>query len=72
MNKADLRKLSLEFRRISSNFLNSTNDNADINLSRFVNFITNNEILKNYILERITGIEYNFKECFVIDGTGWA
>lgn len=46
MNRVELRKLSLEFRRISSNFLNSTDDTADVNLSRFVNFITENEILK--------------------------
>ena len=50
MNRIELRKLSLEFRRISSNFLNSTDDTADVNLSRFVNFITENEILKNVML----------------------
>lgn len=44
MNIKDLRKLSLEFRRLSSNFLNSTNDTADANLSRFVSLITTNEL----------------------------
>lgn len=57
MNRVELRKLSLEFRRISSNFLNSTDDTADVNLSRFVNFITENEILKNYISDKIKDSE---------------
>lgn len=72
MNRVELRKLSLEFRRISSNFLNSTDDTADVNLSRFVNFITENETLSNYILEKITGVDYNFEECFDIGCSGWA
>ena len=42
MNRLELRKLSLEFRRLSSNLLNSTNDTADINISRFLKFIDGN------------------------------
>ena len=44
MNRLELRKLSLEFRRLSSNLLNSTDDTADINLSRFLKFIDENEL----------------------------
>lgn len=72
MNRVELRKLSLEFRRISSNFLNSTDDTADVNLSRFVNFITENEILKNYISNKIKDVEYDFEECFDIGCSDWA
>ena len=39
MNRLELRKLSLEFRRLSSNLLNSTGGTADVNLSRFLKFI---------------------------------
>ena len=42
MNRLELRKMSLEFRRLSSNLLNSTDDTADINLSRFLKFINGN------------------------------
>lgn len=72
MNYAELRKLSLEFRRLSSNLLNSNMDNADVNLSRFLDFINTNEFIKNFLNEKITGVEYNFKECFVIEGGGWS
>ncbi len=72
INRVELRKLSLEFRRISSNFLNSTDDTADVNLSRFVNFIAENDILQNYISKKINGIEYNFDECFDMGCSGWA
>lgn len=72
MNIKDLRKLSLEFRRLSSNFLNSTNDTADVNLSRFVSFITTNELIHSIIEEKIAGIKYDFKDCFGIEDDGWA
>ena len=72
MNIKDLRKLSLEFRRLSSNFLNSTNDTADANLSRFVSLITTNEPIRSIIEKKIAGIEYDFKDCFGIEDDGWA
>ena len=72
MNIKDLRKLSLEFRRLSSNFLNSTNDTADANLSRFVSLITTNELIRSIIEKKIAGVEYDFKDCFGIEDGGWA
>lgn len=72
MNYIDLRKLSLEFRRLSSNLLNSTNDDADINLTRFLKFINSNELITNILHNKIEGIEYDFKECFLIESDGWA
>ena len=72
MNYTELRKLSLEFRRLSSNLLNSSMDNADVNLSRFLDFINTNEFIKSALNEKIEGVEYDFKECFVIEDCGWS
>lgn len=72
MNYADLRKLSLEFRRIASNLLNSNDDNADVNLSRFLKFINSNELIADVLGQKITGVEYDFKDCFGIEAQGWA
>lgn len=72
MNKLELRKLSLEFRRLSSNLLNSTYDTADINLSRFLKFINGNELISRFIKDTILGIDYDFKKCFDIVCSGWA
>lgn len=72
MNRLELRKLSLEFRRLSSNLLDSTNDTADINLSRFLKFIDGNELISGIIQEKISGVDYDFKKCYTIGGSGWA
>lgn len=72
MNRLELRKLSLEFRRSSSNLLNSTEDTADINLSRFLKFIDGNELISGFIKDKIAGVDYDFKKCFDIGCSGWA
>lgn len=72
MNRIELRKLSLEFRRLSSNLLTSTDNTANINLSRFLKFINENELIKGYIDSRIAGVEYDFRVCFDLDSDGWA
>lgn len=72
MNRIELRKLSLEFRRLSSNLLTSTDNTANINLSRFLKFINENELIKGYIDSRISGVEYDFRVCFDLDSDGWA
>ena len=72
MNRLELRKLSLEFRRLSSNLLNSTDDTADINLSRFLKFIDGNELISRIIQDKIAGIDYDFKKCYAIGCSGWA
>ena len=38
----------------------------------FVNFITENETLKNYISDKITDVEYDFEKCFDMGCSGWA
>ncbi|MBS5313232.1 MAG: hypothetical protein KHY53_10195 [Clostridiales bacterium] len=72
MNRLGLRKLSLEFRRLSSNLLNSTDDTADINLSRFLKFINGNELISGIIQDKISGVDYDFKKCYTIGCSGWA
>ena len=72
MNRSELRRLSLEFRRVSSNLLNSTDDTADINLSRFLKFIDGNELISGLIEDKISGVDYDFKECYAIGCSGWA
>ena len=72
MNRLELRKLSLEFRRLSSNLLNSTDSTADINLSRFLKFIDGNELILGFIKDKISGVDYDFKKCFDIGCSGWA
>jgi hypothetical protein len=67
MHRLELRKLSLEFRRLSSNLLNSTDDTADINLSRFLKFIDANELISDFINDKISGVDYDFKKCFCVD-----
>lgn len=71
MNRVELRKLSLEFHRLSSNLLNSTNDTADINLSRFLKFIDGNELTSRLIKDKISGVDYDFKKCYSIGCSGW-
>lgn len=72
MNRLELKKLSLEFRRLSSNLLNSTDSTADINLSRFLKFIDGNELILGFIKDKISGVDYDFKKCFDIGCSGWA
>lgn len=72
MNIVELRKLSLEFRRLSSNLLNSTDDTADINLSRFLKFIDGNDLISGIIKDKISGVDYDFKECYNVEVDGWA
>ena len=71
-NLTELRKLSLEFRRLSSNLLNSNIDNADVNLSRFLKYINENNTISDILNERISDIDYDFKQCFLIDTGDWA
>lgn len=61
----ELKKLSLSFRRISSNLLNSDSDNADVNLIRFIDYIDKTEIIHDILHNAIDGIEFDFTECFI-------
>ena len=66
-----LKLLSLDFRRKSSQLLNSDQHDADVNLCRFVDFIENTPMLHNIVHEVVDVTEFDFKECFLIDGGSW-
>ena len=66
----ELKELSLDFRRLSSNLLNATHDNADVQLDRFKNFIDTTPFIRENISKKITGLEYNYNQCFINSSTG--
>lgn len=66
-----LKLLSLDFRRKSSQLLNSDQHDADVNLCRFVDFIENTPMLHNIVHDVVDVTEIDFKECFLIDGGSW-
>ena len=61
----------LDFRRKSSQLLNSDQHDADVNLCRFVDFIENTPMLHNIVHDVVDVTEFDFKECFLIDGGSW-
>lgn len=71
MTIKELRTTSLEYRRLASNMLRPDPDNVNIQIIRFKNFIDTNDIVKEIISEKISGIEYEYNECFKIGEGGW-
>lgn len=71
MEHRELRILSMDFRRVSSNFLNSTRDTSDVAMERFINFIDSNRFISKIIHDAIAGIDCDFKECFDIESYNW-
>ena len=65
-NLKELRKISLEFRRLSSNLLGTEYETADINLYRFKEYIDNTPIIQKILQEKMNGQQIDFKECFPI------
>lgn len=66
-----LKLLSLDFRRKSSQLLNSDQHDVDVNLCRFVDFIESTPLLNNIVHSVVDVTDFDFKECFLIDGGGW-
>lgn len=60
----EYKKISLEFRRISSNFLRTEFNNQSIPLQRFKKYIDSEPVIKNIIESKIKNIDYDFRECF--------
>lgn len=69
--KNDFRIASLKFRRIASNMLNTDADTSTVNLIRFKQFIDSNPIISKIIRDKISGIEYDFRDCFTTISSGW-
>ncbi|NCC15936.1 MAG: hypothetical protein EOM28_06245 [Clostridia bacterium] len=71
ITKRELRELSLDFRRISSNLLRSTNETASANIQRFKNFIDSNPFISNIVQKKISNIDYEYTSCFINENGGW-
>ncbi|MBR1702842.1 MAG: hypothetical protein IJ716_12885 [Lachnospiraceae bacterium] len=72
MNYTDIRRISLEFRRLSSNLLTSDRDNVDVNLDRFYEYINNNSFIADIIHKTIDSVDYDYKKCFIIRHAEWS
>ena len=71
----ELRILSLDFRRLSSNFLNATSENACVLSKRFLAFLDENFFIHQLLTEKFDGVSYDFRDCFKdhdLDGCGWS
>ena len=60
----ELRELSLNFRRLSSNFLNSRDSDANILIQRFKKYIDETPFISELITQTISGVDYDYHECF--------
>ena len=69
-NILELRKLSLSFRRVSSNFLNSDRENVDVNLIRLMKFVEETPFIHDALHETIDGVEFDYEKCFISDDYG--
>lgn len=67
----ELRKISLEFRRLSSNLLRSGRDDSDVALARLMKYIETTTFIHDTIHNAIDNIDFDFRQCFLIDGSGW-
>ena len=68
----ELRRISLDFRRLSSNFLNSVADNSDVMIQRFKKYIDETPCIAEIITNTITGVDYDWQSCFrKSDHSGW-
>lgn len=72
MNIIEYRKVSQQFRRLSSNMLKSDYNDGNIQLIRFRKFIEENEIINNIIQEKISDIDYDYKGNFIIEDGSWS
>ncbi len=69
---SELRRISLDFRRLSSNFLNSTDDNAATMIQRFKKYIDDTPFIEELISNTISRVDYNWQDCFKQSNhSGW-
>lgn len=68
----ELRRVSLDFRRLSSIFMNSTDDNAATMIQRFKRFIDNTPCIAKIISDAIYTVDYDWRNSFgASDHSGW-
>ena len=71
MKIEDLRKISFEFRRISSDMLNSITDDNNVYLIKFKEFIQNNKIIKDYIDSKVKYSSIEWQKSFIQEDCGY-
>ena len=71
MNMEDLRKVSFEFRRVSSDMLNSITDDNNVYLIKFREFIDDNKIIKDYIDSKVQYSSIDWQKSFIEEGCGY-
>lgn len=68
----EMKQKSLMFRRLSSNLLRSSREDADVNLARFAKCIEDDSFIHDLIHSRIDNVDYDFMRCFQFKKSGWA
>ena len=71
MNMEDLRKISFEFRRVSSDMLNSITDDNNVYLIKFREFIDDNKIIKDYIDSKVKYSSIEWQKSFIEEDCGY-
>ena len=71
MDLKELRKISFEFRRISSDMLNSVSDDNNAYLIKFRKFIDETKIIKDYIDSKIKYSTIDWSKSFIEDDFGF-
>ncbi len=68
----ELRTISLDFRRISSNLLSSDDGDADVNLHRLMDYIEKTPFIHDRVHSVVDQVEYDFQACFPTHSSEWA
>lgn len=71
MDVAALKIESIKFRRVASNFLNSTMDDCDVNLERLFNYIETSTYVQGIVHSVVDNIDFDFRSCFPSHDSDW-
>lgn len=71
MDVAALRIESIKFRRVASNFLNSTRDNCDVNLERLFGYIETSVYVREIVHGVVDDVDFDFRSCFPSHASDW-
>lgn len=71
MDVAALRIESIKFRRVASNFLNSTMDDCDVNLERLFNYIETSTYVQEIVHGVVDNVDFDFRSCFPSHASDW-
>lgn len=71
MDVAALKIESFKFRRVASNFLNSTMDDCDVNLERLFNYIETSTYVQEIVHSVVNNVDFDFRSCFPSRDSDW-